>query len=106
MTDGRAYRDARGRWVSEGRRALGAASRGTQAELARRLRVSQPTISQICAGAIRPGLDLAVRVEALLGIRVSAWTIAPNISPLLGVRGRRAHPETRTMKTRTPSRTA
>jgi transcriptional regulator with XRE-family HTH domain len=47
----------------------------SQAELARLLGAGEPTISRICRGHARPGLDLAAAIErlSLSRVRASAW---------------------------------
>jgi transcriptional regulator with XRE-family HTH domain len=45
-----------------------------QYELADLLQMHNTTLSHVISGKRRPGLDIAVRIEALTGIPVSAWT--------------------------------
>jgi 3,4-dihydroxy 2-butanone 4-phosphate synthase/GTP cyclohydrolase II len=52
----------------------------TQAELARRLGITQGRVSQIVAGAA-PSLELAVRIEGLTGGRVRASELSPPPRP-------------------------
>lgn len=49
------------------------AGRMKQEEIASELGISQPKISKIEGGTVRPGLLLAVRIEALTGIPCRAW---------------------------------
>ncbi|WP_353936522.1 helix-turn-helix transcriptional regulator [uncultured Gemmobacter sp.] len=42
----------------------------TQVEFAKRVSVSQGTISKLCAGQIRPSLTLAARIASATGGRV------------------------------------
>lgn len=49
----------------------------TQAELARRLGITQGRVSQIVAGAA-PSLDLAMKIEAVTGGKVPASALAPD----------------------------
>lgn len=48
-------------------------SRLKQYELADLLLMHNTTLSHVMSGKRRPGLDIAVRIEALTGIPVSAW---------------------------------
>jgi hypothetical protein len=97
----RAPRDAAGRWLTEGRRALGgilrngaapASPRATLAEpsapppepargcvvVAQRLGICHQAVSQLAAGIIRPGPDLARHIEDILGIPARAWGEPPS----------------------------
>jgi transcriptional regulator with XRE-family HTH domain len=75
-----AYRDARGRWCSEGRRRLGEAASGQQEKVAEILEISQQAVSQLVSGQTRPLLDRAVRIELAYGIPCREWALAPNTS--------------------------
>jgi plasmid maintenance system antidote protein VapI len=48
-------------------------SRQKQYEVAGDLRITESYLSQVLSGRRRPGLDIAVRIETLTGIPVSAW---------------------------------
>lgn len=48
-------------------------SRQKQYEVAADLRITESYLSQVLSGRRRPGLDIAVRIETLTGIPVSAW---------------------------------
>jgi transcriptional regulator with XRE-family HTH domain len=41
--------------------------------VAQDLRITESYLSQVLSGRRRPGLDIAVRIETLTGIPVSAW---------------------------------
>jgi transcriptional regulator with XRE-family HTH domain len=48
-------------------------SKQKQYEVAQDLRITESYLSQVLSGRRRPGLDIAVRIETLTGIPVSAW---------------------------------
>jgi transcriptional regulator with XRE-family HTH domain len=48
-------------------------SQQKQYEVADDLRITESYLSQVLSGRRRPGLDIAVRIETLTGIPVSAW---------------------------------
>lgn len=69
-------KDARRRWLSEGRRALCAVRERSGAKvdtLAAMLDVSPAMVSRILTGTKRPGIDLAWRIETVLGIEAVSW---------------------------------
>lgn len=45
----------------------------TQEELAEKLGITRQMVSQLVRGTERPGLDLAVRIQKLCGIKVESW---------------------------------
>lgn len=76
-----AYRDACNRWCSAGRRALAiVAGAITREALGHVLGITRQAASGLLAGTIRPGLELAVRIETTFGIAPRLWTIAPFVS--------------------------
>lgn len=48
----------------------------TQNELARRIGITSGHISHLMTGRRRPGLDLALRIERELGIKIQLWARA------------------------------
>lgn len=48
-------------------------SRQKQYEVAAELQITESYLSQVLSGRRRPGLDIAVRIEAATGIPVVAW---------------------------------
>jgi DNA-binding transcriptional regulator YdaS (Cro superfamily) len=79
-----AYRDAKGRWCSEGRRRFGVVAAGQQGTVAAGLGISQPAVSQLVSGQTRPGLDVAARIEFVFGIACSEWVLAPERANISG----------------------
>jgi DNA-binding XRE family transcriptional regulator len=74
-----AYRDARGRWRSEGRRLL-LLVRETRDALGCALGVTHQTASLLVSGRVRPSLALACKIEMAFGIAPRTWCLAPTIA--------------------------
>lgn len=51
------------------------ASGRTQRDVARELSISDNHLSMMLSGSRQPSLDLAVRIEALTGVKVAMWTL-------------------------------
>lgn len=60
------------------------ATRSRQSDLAKRLGISQPHLSQILASKRKPSLELAVRIEKLTGGAVPAGSWVEDGVPAVG----------------------